>query len=404
MMRRLRDMLANPVRPCLVLLFLMLATGWVKEGYTNCLLFTNVKETGGACFYDSDFLSHWVTARLVVTGHAADTYTDAANDALARAEVPSDSTSPPYNLRGNAYPPTMMVALAPLGFLSYTTAYRVFMGVGLIALVLMAWQWGGMLAVAAALAFPGTWLCAFAGQNGLFTGGMLGLGLAVLSRRPMLAGVFLGMCCVKPQFGLLLPVLLLVGREWRTFWAASVTVVAFVTMSFVVGGGIAVWEAFFHGGMAAAQNILDSWHLWSRFSSVHGALRQQGVDRTVALAFQAVGTVLATVAAALVWRRTTQPGLRAAAALFATLLSVPVVYDYDLPIALAGGLAFLSVGFNRWTVLLFPALVLAYFFLAFFVPLGVRVGTLNIMPFVFWLVLLACLKLARDLPGEKQVA
>lgn len=396
MIRWFGHMLANPVRPCLVLFFFLLATGWVKEGFTDCLLVTNVTETGGTCFRDTDFLSHWITARLVVTGRAVETYQDEANNAVARAEVPSDPSSPPYNLRGNAYPPTMMVVLAPLGYLSYTTAYRVFMGVSLCVLILMAWSWGRMLAVGAALAFSGTWLCAFAGQNGLLTGGLLGLGFALLARRPTLAGVCFGLCCVKPQFGLLLPLLLLVGREGRAFLVASVTVLVLVGLSLLIGGGLPVWEAFFRDGTAAAENILDAWHLWSRFSSVHGALRQQGVDRTVALAFQVASALLAVMAVVTVWVRTSQPGIRAASALFATLLCVPVVYDYDLPIALAGALAFLSVGVNRWTVLLFPPLVLAYFFLAFFTPLGVRAGTLNIMPLVFWLVLLACLQMSKS--------
>jgi hypothetical protein len=45
----------------------------------------------------------------------------------------------------------------------------------------------------------------------------------VLERRPYLAGSLFGLMIFKPQLGLLLPVALIAGRQWRVFAAAAAT-------------------------------------------------------------------------------------------------------------------------------------------------------------------------------------
>jgi len=46
---------------------------------------------------------------------------------------------------------------------------------------------------------------------------LLGTALVMLVERPILAGVLIGCLAYKPQFGLLIPLVLIAGSHWRAF-------------------------------------------------------------------------------------------------------------------------------------------------------------------------------------------
>ena len=60
----------------------------------------------------------------------------------------------------------------------------------------------------------------FIGQNGFFFAALLICGLINLDRRPLLAGLCFGLLTIKPQLGLLLPVMLVLTQRWRVIAAA----------------------------------------------------------------------------------------------------------------------------------------------------------------------------------------
>ena len=68
----------------------------------------------------------------------------------------------------------------------------------------------------------------FIGQNGFFTAALLIAGLVNLDRRPVLSGVLFGILTIKPQLGLLLPLMLVVSGRWRTIVSAATTTAALV--------------------------------------------------------------------------------------------------------------------------------------------------------------------------------
>ena len=76
-----------------------------------------------------------------------------------------------------------------------------------------------------ALAFPSVLINVGHGQNGFLTAALLGGALVVLDRRPLVAGILLGLLVYKPQYGLMLPIVLAVSGRWRCFAAAAATVV-----------------------------------------------------------------------------------------------------------------------------------------------------------------------------------
>src|SRR6185437_7428179 len=50
-------------------------------------------------------------------------------------------------------------------------------------------------------------------------------------RRPVLSGILFGLLAYKPQFGLLIPVALLMAGQWRAISAAALTVIALMAVT-----------------------------------------------------------------------------------------------------------------------------------------------------------------------------
>ncbi|HYA07312.1 MAG TPA: glycosyltransferase family 87 protein, partial [Xanthobacteraceae bacterium] len=78
----------------------------------------------------------------------------------------------------------------------------------------MTWDW-----LLLALAFPAVLINVGHGQNGFLTAALLGGALAVLDRRPLVAGILFGLLVYKPQYGLMLPLVLAVSGRWTSFAA-----------------------------------------------------------------------------------------------------------------------------------------------------------------------------------------
>src|ERR1700676_4586977 len=157
------------------------------------------------------------------------------------------------------YPPFFLFVAAALAWLPYGLALTVWQGVtlGLYLLVIRAivvtpdrqssaadlsllgrGEW-----LLLALAFPAVLINVGHGQNGLLTAALLGGALIVLARRPLLAGILLGLLVYKPQYGVMIPIVLAVSGRWRSFAAAAVTVVL-LTIATTLTFGASVWHAF----------------------------------------------------------------------------------------------------------------------------------------------------------------
>ena len=121
-----------------------------------------------------------------------------------------------------SYPPHVLLFIWPFGLMPYLPAF-VLWTLGGFALFLYAAAAGGverkhMLFVAVA---PAVAVNALIGQNGFFTAALLIGGLINLDRRPVLAGVLFGILTIKPQLGLVLPLVVMASGRWRTGAAAS---------------------------------------------------------------------------------------------------------------------------------------------------------------------------------------
>jgi len=167
---------------------------------------------------------------------------------------------------------------------------------------------------------------AMIGQNGFLTSGIFLLGISGVAAAPFTAGLILGVLVIKPQLGVLLPVALVAGRQWRAIGGAALSSITLVTTAaFVFGfdsyrGFVAMTQQY------ATFMAADRWD-WAQQASVFGFFRFLGVPQPFALGLQGIAAIAAAVVTWRCWARGSEE--RGAVLAAATLLVPPYVFAYD---------------------------------------------------------------------------
>ncbi len=236
------------------------------------------------------------------------------------------------------YPPTYIFWILPFGLVPYLWGFFLW-----ISLTLAAYLWalrsligGGRWLIPVLILAPSTYMTALLGQNGFLTAALLVGGLALLEKRPILAGVLLGLLSFKPQLGLLLPVALIAAGLWRPFASAAITVVVTILCS-IAAFGIDPWIAFWIDSTATQSSMVDeNTGAFIKIAvSPLVASKALGLDWGARLAVQLLCSAFAVAAVIFAFRRPCGPELRIALLLVATLLASPYSYHYDLPLLTA---------------------------------------------------------------------
>ena len=150
-----------------------------------------------------------------------------------------------------------------------------------------------------ALAFPAVVINLGQAHNGFLTAALIGAALVMLDERPILAGILIGCLAYKPQFGLLIPLVLIATGRWRSFAAAAATV-AVLALAVTFAFGIDVWTAFLASTKFTRAVVLEQGGTgWYKIQSVFSWVRMWGGGLTLAYALQ--GAVMLAAAAALTW-------------------------------------------------------------------------------------------------------
>ncbi len=285
-----------------------------------------------------DFTNHFVAGLLALHRETASIYVPGefakAQDALVGTGHVLYSTWP--------YPPTYLLLLAPLAMLPYVTAFltwEVVTLLGCIAVVYFIVR--RQPAIALALASPFTAWNFLIGQNGFLTASLVGAALLVLERRPVLSGVFIGCLTCKPQLGILFPVALVAGKQWRA-GASAVMTAAFLAVVSIAMFGIGPWEAFPRelAGQVGV-NLLITSGMLCRCQSVYGLIRFLRGDAALAWLAQGMTTCGIAVIVWLIWRSRVRYAVKAATLSAGVLLATPYAMAYDLA-AIAIPVAFLA--------------------------------------------------------------
>ena len=147
-----------------------------------------------------------------------------------------------------SYPPHFMLLVWPLSFLPYKLALVTFLG-GTLALFVYACRKiiGNKIArepLFWIMMLPLIFTNIVAVQNGFLTAALMLLAFGYRAEgRYLLAGFCLACLTIKPQVGVLIPIYLVMQRDWRTFAAASgftAAIVAVTALSF----GVDAWTAY----------------------------------------------------------------------------------------------------------------------------------------------------------------
>jgi hypothetical protein len=272
-----------------------------------------------------DFVAFWTAAKLALGGDPVAAYDLARIDA-AQTAVAQHAVNPvPWH-----YPPTFLLLVLPLGLLPYPLALALWLVLPMAALALLFRRFAGTpLAAPLALIFPATAQCLISGQNGVLFAALLVAATMLLDRRPLLAGVLLGLFSCKPQLAPLLLPALLFGGCWRALAAAGATAAALAGASLLAFGPEA-WSAFL-GQLAEAGALLDSGDKpWVRMPTVFAAARLAGLPSGAADLLQGLAALAAAAAVGWAWRRSVDYRQRAAALAAALPFGTSFLFDYDL--------------------------------------------------------------------------
>lgn len=176
-----------------------------------------------------DFINYWSAGHLLLDGRMSDLY-----DFERYERAYQELTGRNLSFSTFPYPPHGLWLVLPLGWFSYFPGLIAWTLVtfGICAYVLIRFSGLGWKAISFLAFAPAAAINISSGQNGFVSAALLCGGLLLVERRPVLAGVLLGLLTYKPQLGLLVPFALLMGRHWTVIASAAATV------AILVGGSI----------------------------------------------------------------------------------------------------------------------------------------------------------------------
>lgn len=275
----------------------------------------------------ADFFSFWSAGKVVAMQGPSAAY-DLKIHYAAHQDLLGTDKPPFYPW---LYPPTFLAIASLLAALPYLTAWLSWAGGSLIAyLAAIRLILPQRLALLAAAAFPAVFVTIIHGQTALVIAALFAGALALLQRRPILAGILIGLLTIKPQFGVLIPIALLLGGHWRTIASATTTALAMGLASLALYGPES-WLAFFHSSEQFKSLVLEPGAIgWHKMQSVFAALRMWGAPLSMAYAGAIAAFIFALLTVVKIWRSDTSSERKSAVLIAAALIASPYSADYDL--------------------------------------------------------------------------
>lgn len=338
-----------------------------------------------------DFLNIWVGPQLAASGEMAtlfdpQAYWEAIRTLLDNPDIAQHTWS---------YPPTALFYAIPFAQMPYLWAYGLWLA---STLILWLWAcreyrwfglWWGLLALS-----PTALITMYTGQNGFLTAALFIAGLQWTDRRPLLAGLCFGLLTFKPQLGLLIPLYLILGGHWKTFWSAVVAALLFNLASLLAFG----WESW-----------VDYVELVMPFQVVvleHGEGLMEYMMPTFFMLVRSVGfsaesgylaqglaaILIVSIACYVFWRAPSGP-VKQAVLISATMLVSPYVFNYDMVVFTVAVMTLLDAGardryrpgeqFLLWFAWGWPVLMVIFGLLAGMSPLS-PLPVLAVFTFAVW--------------------
>lgn len=209
----------------------------------------------GASPWEADYLVFWAAGKLALAGTAASAYKPWILNLVAQVGDRTQGTGSVW-----AYPPVFLLVMAPLALVGAAVSATLFQTATAMLAASAALLTGlrGKAALMVLLS-PAMLVSFIYGQNGAMTGAILVAGFWLVPGRPVIGGLLLGLCVVKPHMAVLAPVALMASGKRTAFLSASLTALSAVIVSMVVFGPVP-WHAFFSAAPIVTETLLKGWH------------------------------------------------------------------------------------------------------------------------------------------------
>lgn len=211
---------------CVLLSCVVLVMIWSNPVDVNTLTWSN-----------TDFSNYWIASFLLREGRAIDLFS--GQDiyfSYLQAVFGAD-----YPWRNWSYPPSYALLMWPLSLAQLATSLVIFQLLTAMLFLHAVSKIDADIAPGAAALLVAFLICnTLTAQNGFLTAALMLYGLALRDKFPIVAGIAFGLLTVKPQLGLLVPILLLYERRWMVIVAAGFTSLALVAASGMILG----WETW----------------------------------------------------------------------------------------------------------------------------------------------------------------
>jgi hypothetical protein len=297
-------------------------------GYLYTVSWSQIPRDGTSLVVGRDFLNFWMYGRAAPTADPSRFY-DVAEYHRALAAL----LGPNYPGQNWSYPPSIFFLAAPFGQLGYLPALLIWTLLGgLLFFAVARRHLADDRLLIALLLSPAAVLCVISGQSSLITAVMLITIFVWLDRRPIAAGILIGLLTLKPQLGILFPVMLIASARWRVFMAAAITALALAAATALVFGR-QVWVDFVTKALAVNNMVLaDPERIATPFyPTVFMNLRGIDLPYSVAVAIQLCTSALSVAAVfwAFRWRRDADPLWLMALFFACSVATVPYLLSYD---------------------------------------------------------------------------
>ncbi len=275
-----------------------------------------------------DFITTWMSGRSVLGYGPSAWFDPAVHNAALRVMLGAGLPEHIWS-----YLPHLILFTWPFGLLPYLPGYLLWCALGIVVYLLacaavLRRQHLLFLAMA-----PGVAVCLFFGQNGFYTAALLVGGFALLERYSILAGILFGILTIKPQFAVLVPIVLVLRGRWWALLSAAVTAGALVVATRYMFGP-EVWSDFIQKVIPQQIRLLESGGglLPLTVSSVFSSGRVLGLPAHLAWNLQGLASVVVIVAVIWTYWRRRDPGLSMALFMTATFLASPYMQNHDMVI------------------------------------------------------------------------
>jgi alpha-1,2-mannosyltransferase len=230
------------------------------------------------------------------------------------------------------YPPTALLVDLPLALLPYFVSLALWLIVTLSCYVFILYKIAPRpLTILWALAFFGAFTNFAQGQNGFLSATLLGGGVLCLANTPFVGGLLLGLLTYKPHIAMLIPLALLLSREWRALWGVITSGTCLILASAAVFG-YGIWGVFLNNIPGTITNLQMESAWFSKMPSAFAAIRLVGGGVAAAWICQGVAMLVAIILVARIWSSPASQVSRVTALVLAILLFSPHIFYYDLTI------------------------------------------------------------------------